>query len=203
MSDARRITTLIVPGLNGSGPDHWQTWLEARIEGARRVVQADWATPDLPRWAAEVGRAIEAASGRIVLVAHSFGCLASVTAASRHADRIAGALLVAPADPAKFGVAALLPHQPLGYPGVLVASRDDPWVAFGTARHWAGRWGCRFIDLGEKGHVNAESGFGPWPEGHALWARLVGHDVRPVRPFVRDRLPAGPRSITALQETQT
>ena len=196
-------STLIVPGLHGSGPAHWQSWLEELLPDARRVHQDDWSCPALPAWAERVTTEIDHARGPVLLVAHSFGCLASVTAASRHADRIAGALLVAPADPAKFGVAALLPHQPLGYPGVLVASRDDPWVAFGTARHWAGRWGCRFIDLGEKGHVNAESGFGPWPEGHALWARLVGHDVRPVRPFVRDRLPAGPRSITALQETQT
>lgn len=195
------MTTLIVPGLHGSGPDHWQTWLEARIDGARRVVQSDWITPDLPRWAAEVERSIESATGRIVLVAHSFGCLAAVAAAGRHSDRIAGALLVAPADPAKFGVGSQLPRKALGYPCIVVASRNDPWVALGTARHWAGRWGSRFIDLGEKGHINAESGFGAWFEGHALWAQLVKADTRPTRRFLRDRaiMPAS-RPTTAVQE---
>lgn len=194
------MSTLIVPGLNGSGPDHWQTWLEARIPGARRVVQDDWATPDLPRWANEVEREIEAASGRVVLVAHSFGCLAAVTAAARHTDRIAGALLVAPADPAKFGVSKLLPKQHLGYPCILVASRNDPWVALGTARHWAGRWGSRFLDLGEAGHINAESGFGAWHEAHALWTELVTNDTRPLRPFLRQRTASGPARTNHLQE---
>lgn len=181
------MNTLIVPGLNGSGPDHWQTWLEARIPGARRVVQEDWGTPELPRWATAVEREIEAANGRVVLVAHSFGCLAAVTAAARHTDRVAGALLVAPADPAKFGVGPQLPKHHLGYPCILVASRNAPWVALGTARHWAGRWGSRFIDLGECGHINAEAGFGAWYEGHALWAELVANDARPLRPLLRSR----------------
>jgi hypothetical protein len=32
----------------------------------------------------------------------------------------------------------------------------------------AGHWGSRFVDLGERGHINAESGLGDWPEGHAM-----------------------------------
>ena len=197
------MTTLIVPGLHGSGAEHWQSWLEARIPGARRVLQHDWDTPDLPRWADAVERALDTATGRIVLVAHSFGCLAAVTAAARHADRIAGALLVAPADPAKFGVGPQLPKEHLGYPCILVASRNDPWVALGTARHWAGRWGSRFIDLGEAGHINTESGFGPWPEAHTLWAQLVEADARPARRFLRERTTAAPApSSTPLQEIQ-
>lgn len=196
-------TTLIVPGLHGSGPDHWQTWLEARIPRARRVLQDDWATPDLPRWAAQVEKAIEASSGRIVIVAHSFGCLAASVACAAHRDRIAGALLVAPADPAKFGVGKLLPAEHLGYPCVLVASRNDPWVALSTARAWAGRWGSRFVDAGEKGHINAESGFGAWFEGHALWAQLVAADSRPIRPFLCSGTPAAhPFSAVRVKEVQ-
>ena len=30
-------TTLIVPGLHGSGPAHWQTWFETQVPGALRV----------------------------------------------------------------------------------------------------------------------------------------------------------------------
>jgi predicted alpha/beta hydrolase family esterase len=33
---------LIVPGLGGSGPDHWQTRWEQKLSTARRVEQSDW-----------------------------------------------------------------------------------------------------------------------------------------------------------------
>ena len=29
-------------------------------------------------------------------------------------------------------------------------------------------WGSRLIDAGARGHLNADSGLGDWPEGHAL-----------------------------------
>lgn len=167
------LSTLIVPGLNGSGPTHWQSWFEQLIPDARRVEQAHWEIPDLPRWAARVDEQIEHAVGQVVLVAHSFGCLASVTAAAANPDRIAGALLVAPADPRKFAVSHLLPAGHLGFPSLVVASTSDPWVSLATARHWAGRWASRFINVGDKGHINVDAGFGPWPEGFELYQALV------------------------------
>ena len=173
-------STLIVPGLNGSGPTHWQSWFEQLIPEAQRVEQDDWATPDLLRWAARVDEQIERAVGRVVLVAHSFGCLASVTAAAANPDRIAGALLVAPADPRKFQVSHLLPASHLGFSSLVVASTNDPWVSLSTARHWAGRWASRFINVGEKGHINVDAGFGPWPEGFELYQALISSLNRPV-----------------------
>lgn len=165
-------TTLIVPGLRSSGPTHWQTWLERRASGSIRVTQRDWNDPHLPEWSARIRREIAQATGPIFIAAHSFGALAAVQAASDHAERITGALLVAPADPESFGVAEFLPVKPLGFPVVVVASRNDPWMAFDKARHWADLWRADFVDLGEAGHINAEAGFGPWPEGLALLERL-------------------------------
>ena len=34
-------------------------------------------------------------------------------------------------------------------------------------------WGSRWVDLGEAGHINAESGLGDWPQGHAWLLALV------------------------------
>lgn len=182
-------TTLIVPGLHGSGPTHWQSWFETVLPQARRVHQADWSRPLLDVWAEEVMDAIDAAPGDVVIVAHSFGCLASVAAAVHRRERIAGALLVAPADPVKFGVEALLPTDALGFDSLVVGSTNDPWVSIATAQAWAGRWGSRFVDVGAKGHINVDSGLGPWPEGYALYESLlrdaaVGstHVVPPRRP---------------------
>ena len=97
-----RCTVLIVPGFHGSGPDHWQSWLERQLPESRRVSGIDWEAPVLARWAAEVRREIDAAASAVWLVAHSFGCLASVVAAADRPEKVAGALLVAPADPARF-----------------------------------------------------------------------------------------------------
>ncbi|MFT3729870.1 MAG: alpha/beta hydrolase [Hyphomicrobium sp.] len=165
-------TTLIIPGLRSSGPTHWQTWLERRVSGSIRVSQSNWNDPHLPDWAARVRREIVRIDGPIFLAAHSFGALAAVQAASDHAERISGALLVAPADPEHFGVAEFLPTTRLTFPTIVVASVNDPWLSFASASHWARLWGADLINLGEAGHINSEAGFGPWPEGLALIERL-------------------------------
>jgi predicted alpha/beta hydrolase family esterase len=165
-------TTLIVPGFKSSGPTHWQTWLEHRLAGSVRVNQRDWNDPHLPDWSSRVRREIARSTGPIFIAAHSFGALAAVQAASDHADRIAGALLVAPADPKHFGVAEFLPAKSLGFPAIVVASTNDPWISFDNAALWANRWDADLINVGEAGHINAESGFGPWPTALTLLERL-------------------------------
>jgi uncharacterized protein len=165
-------TTIIVPGLKSSGPTHWQTWLEHRVAGSLRVTQRDWNDPHLPDWSSRVRREITRATGSVFIVAHSFGALAAVQAASDHTERISGALLVAPADPNRFGIAEFLPSKPLGFPAIVVASTNDPWMTFERAEHWARLWKADFISLGEAGHINAEAGFGPWPEALALLERV-------------------------------
>lgn len=151
-------TTLIIPGLYSSGPGHWQTWLEEQLPDTLRVIQSDWKKPDLDEWSRRVRRDIARNPGRHIIVAHSFGVLAGIHAASGLADRIDGALLVAPADPDKFSVAARLPQQPLPFPAVVVASSNDPWMDLWTAASWADRWGADFVNLGDAGHINADFG---------------------------------------------
>jgi len=55
---------------------------------------------------------------------------------------------------------------------VLVASRDDPWASLACTAYWADRWGSVLIDIGAAGHINADSGHGPWPRGLALLQAL-------------------------------
>ncbi|WP_439541655.1 RBBP9/YdeN family alpha/beta hydrolase [Hyphomicrobium sp.] len=161
-------TTLIIPGLNSSGLAHWQTWFETRLPDAVRVVQSDWKSADLPQWSSRVRREISRQKGPILIAAHSFGVLAAVQAAEDYRERIAGALLVAPADPDKFGISDHLPQGPLSFPTTIVASLNDPWLSIDKARRLAAQWGSTFIDIGAAGHINADTGFGPWPYGLAL-----------------------------------
>lgn len=164
--------TLIVPGLRSSGPAHWQTWLEQRIPGTARVRQNNWNDPHLPDWSARVRQEIVRAPGKVFIAAHSFGVLAAVQAAHDHADKIAGALLVAPADPDYFGLSEFLPSVKLDFPAIVVGSENDHWMSAGRAAGWAGTWGGRFLNLGQAGHINAEAGFGPWPLALALLEEL-------------------------------
>lgn len=165
-------STLIVPGLKNSGPAHWQTWFESVLADTRRVEQADWSLPLLPDWAERVRDAIALAPEPVWIVAHSFGCLAAVAAAASHAERIRGALLVAPADPCQFAIPEHYLEQRLPFPTILVASENDPWLRLPSAAVWARRWGCEFVNAGEAGHINADAGFGPWPAGLELLLRL-------------------------------
>jgi len=184
------VTILILPGINDSGPAHWQSLWEASIPGARRVPQADWDNPVCAAWVAELVREVEEApreaGAGVVLVAHSLGCLlvahALAADASRDvlARRVRGALLVAPPDPDAITFPAdiargfdPLPLAPLPFPSLLVASRDDPYADFAFARRAASAWGSELIDAGARGHLNAESGLGDWPEGRRLLDRLI------------------------------
>lgn len=165
--------TLIVPGLRGSGPDHWQAWWHAVEPGTVWVEQQDWNTPDLDRWAARIADALREQAEPAWIVAHSFGVLASIRAAEHVQGRIAGAFLVAPADPEKFGVSDQLPRKALPFPSLLVASSNDPWMGLLNAAYWANLWRSHFVNLGHVGHINPDSGFGPWIEGRALFRKFT------------------------------
>jgi predicted alpha/beta hydrolase family esterase len=156
---------LIVPGLHDSPPGHWQSWLQSRHPRAVRVQQRDWTTPDLEHWAARVGATLERSGpGRWLVAGHSFGVLALLRHLQRNpSSPVVAALLVAPADPDKFGVAGLLPAGTLPLSTTMVLSANDPWLPAAAGQRWARRWGCQVEMLGAAGHINMASGFGPLP----------------------------------------
>ncbi len=117
---------------------------------------------------------VEAASRArlpIFFIAHSTGAIAVAQAAAdlRPFD-VRGAFLVAP--PAQDALATLdggrwgeIPRVALPWPSVLVASRTDPWASLQQSRALAADWGAEFVDAGEAGRLDAQSGHGPWPDG--------------------------------------
>ena len=164
---------ILVPGLHNSGPDHWQSrWQRAHPE-FYRVEQAHWDQPDLAAWSARVDELRARDPRPALFIAHSFGCLASVCSIARDARNIAGALLVAPADPDKFGVANILPALTLPCPTLMIGSANDPWMSTDRAAGWAARWGSEFINAGSLGHINAESQLGDWAWGQQQLQRLL------------------------------
>ena len=166
---------LMLPGWQGSGPDHWQSRWEA-LHGHVRVEQHDWQQPRRGDWLARLDETVIDSERPVVLVAHSLGCVlvAAWARFSRHAHKVRGALLVAPGDVEQPDLAPALPgwapilRDPLPFVSLLVASRNDPYCRFERAEQLARDWGSRLVDAGARGHLNADSGLGDWPEGHAL-----------------------------------
>lgn len=165
---------VIVPGINGSGETHWQSVWEAEWGPyASRIEPASWDEPDLEDWR----RAIDRAAGAdrdVVLVAHSLGCLAVADWVVRGGRGVRGVFLVAPPDsagpafPAEAVTFTGLDATPLGVPGLVVSSDDDPYCTADVAQALADAWGLDRISAGSAGHLNSASGLGRWDFGRAL-----------------------------------
>jgi uncharacterized protein len=116
----------------------------------------------------------------IILIAHSLGChLVSAWAAlSKNTHRIKGALLVAPPDGTREDFPQELKSwrppvlQKLPFPSICVISANDPFCDQQSGKEMAAAWCSQLIELGNAGHINAESGLGHWPQGRALLAKL-------------------------------
>ena len=176
---------LIIPGLGGSGPDHWQSRWEAKIPAVRRVAQADWENPSLDAWRERIIEEVARAERPVILVAHSLGVLAVARTAPLLAKgavsgKVKGGFFVAPPsakvletfeaiDPAFLTP----PAEPLPFPSLIIASRDDPYASFADSEDLARVLGSELADAGHSGHINIESGHGPWPEGLMRFAGFL------------------------------
>lgn len=174
---------LTLPGLNGSGQGHWQTLWEKHRANIRRVEQAHWNDPSPTTWMKRLHEEIVAPGKPVLLVAHSLGChvVANWAAiiAQGYGRPVAGALLVAPPEVERLDAHPVLrrfsprPRQPLPFPSILVASRDDRYATIEESRSMARIWQSHFVDIGNCGHINADSGLGLWRNGLNLLDQLT------------------------------
>ncbi len=171
---------LIIPGFGDSGPGHWQSRWEDKLATATRVIQPDWAKAEKAQWAGEIAKAVAQADKPVVLVAHSIGVAAVAHAAHLFTKPVAGAFLVGLSDwnraevlPGVSHDFAPLPLAPFAFPSWLIASRNDPYCDYEVAEEHAAAWGSKLVDAGESGHINIESGHGPWPEGLMSFAGFM------------------------------
>ena len=165
---------VFIPGSAGLDERHWLARWQGRLSTGRRleIDPADTANPG--SWVQKIALAVNEAQRPVVLVAHGLGVTASIHAAGGFSVPVAGAFLVAPADPSTKGNAFQpFPVGPLAFPSVLVASRNDPHCDFMRAEEFAADWGSQLIDAGTVGRLDVESGHGPWPEGSLTFARFV------------------------------
>lgn len=171
---------LIVPGYTNSGPEHWQSRWQAKLATARRVEQAQWSKPVREDWVASMVEAVNKSERPVVIIAHSLGVATAVQAAPSFEKKVAGAFFVAPPDvenpairPKHLMTFGPYPREPLPFPSLVIASRNDPFGSYEHAGDIAAAWGSLLVDAGSAGHINAESGHGPWPEGTMVFARFL------------------------------
>jgi predicted alpha/beta hydrolase family esterase len=168
---------IIVPGLDGSDHNHWQsTWEAGWLPNASRITPASWTNPDRDDWSKAIDDAIGTADEPVVLIAHSLGCHAVAHwLSSVGSPAVRGAFLVAPPDElAPTFPVDLLPSftnldpTPLPVPGVLIASDNDPYCTVDAAGRLGAAWDVPLISTGSHGHLNSDSNLGLWPDGQRL-----------------------------------
>jgi predicted alpha/beta hydrolase family esterase len=175
---------LILHGIEGSGPDHWQTWLAGRLaERGHQVSYPDLPNADNPRleeWLDALEQELAGLpAAETTVLCHSLGSLLWLHHAGRRAGaQVAGALLVAPPQPDEEvpGSTGFRP-VPLDREGVaaaaartlLVCSTNDPWCPPATSRRIAETIGVPLDWVENAGHINTDAGYGPWPAAEA-WA---------------------------------
>jgi predicted alpha/beta hydrolase family esterase len=187
---SRAPTVLIVPGLRDAVAGHWQTLLHDELQAAGRPVcsvppmgRTDMA---LDQRVDAIEAAAQAMAGPLVIVAHSGGCITVAHGARRTNRAVQAALLATPPDfehalPAGYPTRDELqaagwlpvPRDRLPFRSVVAASRNDPLAGWVRVLGLAWGWGSTLVDLGEVGHLNPASGFGPWPQALALIEQLA------------------------------
>jgi len=185
MRDIKDFSVLLLPGLGGSGPDHWHTFWEQAFPDFRRVRQDNWETPDYADWSPRLTEAVKGAKRPVVLVAHSLGTSLTMRWSFDQpelAKKIAGAFLVAPTDRDRFdskpggspvrGFGAMILKR-FPFPSMVLASRDDDRVSFERAQTFASAWGSTLVDAGNLGHMGSAAKLGYWPLGLFWFGQFV------------------------------
>lgn len=172
---------LLVHGLSGPGPWHWQQWLAGRLResgvGVDLPVLPRPDRPALESWLPALRARLAAVpdGAELVVAAHSWGAAlwlhhaASMIAGARRADRV---LLVAPPAPEcdHQDVRKLTPY-PLDAHALrdaagstrVVAGTGDPDLPVSTAHAVADALHLELDVVPDGEDFGVEAGYGPWP----------------------------------------
>lgn len=129
------------------------------------------------QWVSNIKQAITNATKPILLICHSYGVCAALTSVAdlipKAQQEIKGAFLVAPAIFNIENESSILTIDKLDFPSFVIASTNDEHMPQEQAKQLANNLGSFFIDAGESGHINHDTGHGPWPEGLLLLSQFL------------------------------
>lgn len=168
---------VIVYGYDGSGPGHWQRWLQRELEQRRVPVVfpelPDPLAPQKDAWVGRLAAIVDAAPAPVIFVCHSLGCWAvDHLLHERGARDVHAALLVAPPSPHLLfePVESFLPPPrnraawaPLASRALVVGSDTDEFTSAEEFEEIARSLGTPLRLIPGAGHINVATGYGPWP----------------------------------------
>lgn len=169
---------LILHGLGGSGPDHWQTWLSQELSKRGYPVYyptfSNFTSPDKNVWLKELSSTIERipANQSLTVITHSLGCLLWLHYAASQNKRIANrVILVAPPSPKVVLPEAKSFFTPPLNGSKLQSSADETWFIYSTNDPYCSvedssyykNLGAATVTIENAGHINPASGYGKWP----------------------------------------
>ena len=168
---------LLLHGLYGNEPEHWQTWLADRAAadglGVLYPALPDADAPTAPGWLAAV-EPLLGSPDDLLVAAHSLGCHLWAHLATRQRRPLARRVVMV-APPGAPEVQAEIPtFRPAAWDGqalrracpdtAVVLGESDAWLAdpgpvraSGLPVHW----------VPGGAHLSVVAGYGPWPAVHA------------------------------------
>ncbi|GAA0531548.1 alpha/beta hydrolase [Saccharopolyspora thermophila] len=180
---------LLVHGMTGSGPWHWQQWLAGQLREQEGVVVDLPALPDadrpvLERWLPVLRERLAAVppDAELVVAAHACGVAlwlhhaTTIEGRFRRADRV---LLVAPPAPDwQYPDARGITPYPTDAAALrraagitrLVVGTGDPYLSMYQAHALAEALQVEMDVILDGEHLNTDAGYGPWPSV-LRWAR--------------------------------
>ena len=170
---------MILHGLDGNEPEHWQTWLAEQLQAAGREVRypelPDANQPERLAWLDVLRTTLDGLTdGEFDVVCHSLSCLLWLhhVAGGPTAPRPARVALVAPPSPrvtfpalADFlPVPLLIDEVRRAADGtVLACGTDDPYCPEGAQVAYGLPLRLPTTMVPGGGHLNVAAGYGPWP----------------------------------------
>ncbi|MGH8962534.1 MAG: RBBP9/YdeN family alpha/beta hydrolase [Jatrophihabitantaceae bacterium] len=176
----RNVPTVILHGWQGSGPDHWQSWLAGQLGEAGREVRypdlPDTDAPHLDAWLHALRASLTGLpEDGFDVVAHSLGAVLWLhhLATPNDAPRAARVALIAPPSPATTitEMAEFFPppldidlvRHGAGEGTVFVGGDDDSYTPEGLGAAYGLPLKIATTIIAGGGHLNPESGYGEWP----------------------------------------
>ena len=178
LSITERFPVLLVPGTPESGAGRRE---EAWLRHLPRFLRVDVPEPDhqdLDHLSRAIVETAVTFAEPVIVLAHGFGCLATVQASSLQSHVIAGAVLISPVDPAGFRSASRLAKVTPDFPTVLALRKNGSSINPVRAQELAYNWGSDLISFGVPTDTRSPTGYAGWKVGldllEHLCRRVVG-----------------------------
>lgn len=164
---------LILYGWHGSDAPHWQAWLKEALEKDGFKVSfpqlSDKLKPHKDIWVEEARQAFQALKPDIVIT-HSMGnTLWFHLCNEKLIHSVENLLLVAPPrdlsdyEDVQSFFPVETPTDLHAVESLMVCSDNDPYMDLEESRELSHDLKCELKVLKDAGHINSDSGFGPWP----------------------------------------